>query len=157
MTEKPKPQLPISGPILVIDDDEEYRKNMRELFKSTQNAVILLDSAAHAIRFLQNQPWNWRPALALTDLVMDGMGGYEFIRRVHELYPELPVIVVSQLNTSNDMGEAEIAGASAYITKPVEEEPLFDTINNVFQKKTHRMIVFNHAYKNRKRKRKNRL
>jgi CheY-like chemotaxis protein len=92
---------------------------------------------------MQNQPWNWYPALVFTDLVMGGLGGYQFIRRLAELYPkrEIPVIVTSKLNSGLDVAEAEIAGADAYLIKPINAETVIETIRQVMNKKQRKMIL----------------
>jgi CheY-like chemotaxis protein len=147
--------LNVRGPVVVVDDDECFREELRGMLDKVGIRAIYQDSGSHCVRFLQNQPWNWYPAIIITDIVMDGMGGYQLMRRIQELYPNknIPIIVISRLDAGVDVGEAEVAGASAYITKPVEEERLYETIRKVLNKEKSGMLVFSSDYGRRKTKR----
>lgn len=133
----------LTGVVLVVDDDDTFRGELVSILENVGLAVISMPSAIHATKFMQNQPWNWYPALVFTDLVMGGLGGYQFIRRLAELYPkrEIPVIVTSKLNSGLDVAEAEIAGADAYLIKPIEAETVIETIKIVMNKKKSKMIL----------------
>ena len=124
------------GTIMLIDDDAVFRNDLREIMEDEDYKVVGLDSANHALRYLQSQSWNWYPWLVITDLVMDGMGGYQLMRRLIELFPNknIPMIVVSRLGSAEDMIEAEMAGASAYLKKPIEPQKLLATIKRVTTK-----------------------
>ena len=125
------------GVVMLVDDDPMFRNEMREVLEEEGFDVIALDSANHALRHIQSRPWNWYPWLLITDLVMDGMGGYNLMRRMTELYPnkQIPMIVASRLGAAEDVIEAEMAGASAYLTKPIEPQKMLDTIKRVTSQK----------------------
>lgn len=125
------------GTIIVVDDDPEFRADVRELLTAEGYETICLESGNHALRYMQSRPWNWYPWLLITDLVMDGMGGYQLMRRVSELYPgrTIPMVVVSRLGTSDDVTEAEQAGASVYLRKPLQGEELLASIKKATSKK----------------------
>ncbi|MCC6953321.1 MAG: response regulator [Deltaproteobacteria bacterium] len=125
------------GTIILVDDDANFRNEMREILEEEEFDVVAVESANHALRHLQSRPWNWTPWLVITDLVMDGMGGYHLLRRLNELYPNknIPMIVVSRLGSSEDVLEAEMAGAAAYLTKPVEPQKLLETLRKVTTQK----------------------
>lgn len=53
MSEQP---IQLDGPVVIVDDDEAFRKELREMLEKLGQAVIAIESAAHAVRFLQNQP-----------------------------------------------------------------------------------------------------
>jgi DNA-binding response OmpR family regulator len=124
------------GTILVIDDDPAFRNEMRDILEDENYEVQCLESANHALRYIQAQAWSWYPWLIITDLVMDGMGGYQLMRRLNEIYANknIPIVVVSRLGSAEDKIEAEIAGAAAYLKKPVEPKKLIDTIKKVTTK-----------------------
>lgn len=134
----------IIGPVLVIDDDDVYRRELTQYLSANGVSVIALPTALHATKFIQSQPWNWYPTMIFTDIVMNGMGGYQFIRSLDELYPRrrIPVIVISKLESGIDIGEAESAGAAAYITKPLNYETLAKTVSKVLEKGRKKMHVF---------------
>lgn len=148
--------LEVGGPIMIIDDDDAFREDLKRMLENNRIEVISQSSAAHALRFIMNQSWNWYPAIVITDIVMDGMGGYQLIRRIQELYPNrnIPIIVISRLEASADVNEAEVAGAAAYLIKPVEEKLLLETIRKVLAREKKGMLVFTTDYGMRKKKKK---
>ena len=125
-----------SGTILVVEDDEECRERVCRILEADDFEVAPLESANHAIRYMEGQNWSWSPWLVITDLVMDGMGGYQFIRRLSQIYPNKVIqsIVISRLQTADDISEAELAGAAAFIAKPIEEDSLIQTVYRVMAK-----------------------
>ncbi len=136
----------LSGTILLIDDDPVFRGDMKNYLEQNALEVTAIESGNHAIRYIQNKEWSWHPSLIITDLVMDGMGGYQLIRRIGELYPNrgIPIVVVSKLSSAEDINEAELAGASAYIRKPFKKEILIKTIGRITEKnkgKRHTLII----------------
>ncbi|MCB0324300.1 MAG: response regulator [Bdellovibrionales bacterium] len=143
-----RPPLEVRGPVVVVDDDEEFRMKFTRMLEGMGLSVIQQDSGSHCVRFLQNQPWNWYPSIVFTDIVMDGMGGYQLMRRIQELYPRrsIPIIVVSKLDAGVDVGEAEVAGAAAYITKPVDEQRVYETVDKVLAADRKGMLVFTSDY-----------
>ncbi|MFN8389259.1 MAG: response regulator [Bdellovibrionota bacterium] len=151
MSEPPEQRIKIDGPIVAIDDDESFRSELKEVFERRGIPAVFQESATHTMRYLQNQPWNWRPGLIITDIVMDGMGGYQLIRRINELYRgrKIPIIVLSRLNAGVDLGEAEVDGAAAYLTKPLNEAQLFKIIAHITRpdpgpQEKKGMMVFTH-------------
>lgn len=130
------------GTILLVDDDKEWRTQIKAALEAEGLEVAGLESANHALRYIQIRPWNWYPWLVITDLVMDGMGGYQLMRRITELYPkrEIPMLVVSKLGSAEDMAEAELAGASIYLRKPVTPEALIEAIKKVTDKKNKKTL-----------------
>ena len=125
------------GQTLIIDNDPEFRTMAQETLSSAGFEVLVYESAANAMRFIKNQSWNWFPWLVITDVVLDGTSGYLLMRRINELYPKRTItfIVASKLCTADDINEAELAGASAYLRKPVATTKLINVVNQVIAKK----------------------
>lgn len=125
------------GSVLIVDDDPDFRSEIRDILTKDGYEAVCLESANHAIRYMQGQPWNWYPWLLITDLVMDGMGGYQLMRRVSEIYPNrtIPMLVTSRLGSPDDIVEAEQAGASAYLRKPIKYDELRTAISHATEKK----------------------
>ena len=133
MAETGKLKFTQRGPILHIDDDAIFRAQLKELLEERGLRVIPLDGGAHAIRFLQTQPWNWYPWVIITDIILAGIGGYQMMQRIQEYYPKrhIPTIVITNLTNAADVNEAEIAGASAYLSKSSPTEDIIYAIERV--------------------------
>lgn len=132
MTEVITPRPPgFRGPVMIVDDDANFRTWLTEVFSEIEVRADAFESAAHAVKFSERQAWSWKPQLVITDLVMTGLGGYQFIRKSHELFSQrntVPVIVISQLTQPEDKAEAIVAGAAEYLTKPVTKEEVIETV-----------------------------
>jgi CheY-like chemotaxis protein len=80
--------------LLVVDDDTDLRKTMREILEASGYRV---EEAGHGKEALTALRAGLRPCLIILDLMMPEMDGYEFKRR-HDADPELaqiPVLVVT--------------------------------------------------------------
>ena len=121
------------GPVLVVDDDQSFRTIIQEFFKKQGIEFIGCESAHHALRYIERQSWNWHPWIIITDLVMNGMGGFELLRRLNQVYPQrsIPLLVITRLSSAEDISEAELAGAVAYLTKPLKKDRLLSLLAKI--------------------------
>ena len=72
-----------------------------------------------------------RPDLVLLDLMMPGIDGYEVIRRVraNEETTDLPIVILSALNSNDDITKGFNLGANDFITKPIIMERLINCVS----------------------------
>ena len=133
-----------AGTVIVVDDDPMFREELVTMLEEEGYEVQSFESGAHAVRYMQDRPWSWVPKLLITDIVMEGVGGYQLIRRMGELYPgkNVPIIVVSRLYSADYVYEAEVAGASSYLQKPVQPQKLMQAIAKAQSKAKGPMAVF---------------
>lgn len=136
-------KLPFKGSVLLIDDDEDFLQDLTKLLMDAGLRVVPLTSAIHALRYIDEQRWDWSPGLVICDLAMPRMGGFLFIKRLAELYPKkfIPIVICSWLNSGLDIAEAEIAGASAYLMKPVDMSKVVPTIKKALKDRKITMIL----------------
>jgi PAS domain S-box-containing protein len=119
---EPRTQPAQSTPrILVVEDDAKMRRVL-ELLLSGHWTVETAADAASAITATRERP----PDLVLTDLLLPGMDGYDFLRRLRAEAGTrtLPVIVISGLTEEADRLKALEAGANDYLIKPFSEREL---------------------------------
>jgi PAS domain S-box-containing protein len=107
--------------ILVVEDDAKMRRVL-ELLLSGHWTVETAADARSAIEAVRQRP----PDLVLTDLLLPGMDGYDFLRqlRAEAGTRTLPVIVISGLTEEADRLRALEAGANDYLIKPFSEREL---------------------------------
>ena len=108
--------------ILVIDDNEDNRRILRDLL--TSGGYEVLDAltgeegvaAAHA----------HRPALILMDIELPGIDGYEAPRRIKAdpALHAIPIIAVTSYALSGDDRAAYEAGCDGYVAKPFSPRAL---------------------------------
>jgi two-component system cell cycle sensor histidine kinase/response regulator CckA len=79
--------------VLLVDDEHALRSAMERLLQRSGYAVVSAGSAAEALHLLDAR--DWRVDLVVTDMVMPGMGGREFVRVLQERSPVLPVLCMS--------------------------------------------------------------
>ncbi len=105
----------VTGFVLVVDDEDDARLMTSELLAARGYAVEAVRSGFEALEFIQRTP----PDLVLLDVLMEGMDGFETLRRIRALNitPYIPVVLLTALDTRHrDFGID--SGADDYITKP---------------------------------------
>ena len=109
--------------ILIVDDDDVIRDTLCELLAS-DHYCLPVGTAEAALRELQARHFD----VVLTDMSMPGLSGRELLRRVHSLYPELPVIVISGLSDQDQAQSLIGAGAFDYLLKPFRLEVVEESV-----------------------------
>ena len=72
----------------------------------------------------------WRPDLVLTDLIMPNMDGFELCQRLrgHSSFKDIPILVLTGMDKSDDRSAVFSAGATDLITKPIDRLELIGRI-----------------------------
>ncbi len=101
--------------VLVVDDSVTTRHMEENLLRHLGFSTLSASNGAEAWRILRQQPVD----LVVTDLEMPGMDGLELSRRIRSDpdLSDLPVIMVSNRSSSEDMEAARQAGADVYLRK----------------------------------------
>ncbi len=105
--------------ILVVDDEPAARYGLRRALESKYR-VAEADSAEAAREALTRE----QPDLVLLDVVLPGQSGIELLRWMREQGSEIPVLMVSALDTAKTAVEALQLGAADYLVKGFELEEL---------------------------------
>jgi CheY-like chemotaxis protein len=103
--------------ILVTDDDPILREFARVHLTTPSASLELAESAEEGLDCLDKGEFD----IALIDLEMPGMGGLEMIKRLraHPRHRDLPVVVVTGRDDMSSIDLAYEAGATSFVTKPV--------------------------------------
>ncbi|MGL5032028.1 MAG: sigma 54-interacting transcriptional regulator [Aeromonas sp.] len=110
--------------ILLVDDDASLLKLMTMRLRSQGYIVDTADSAEGALDRLRQQ----RADLVLSDLRMGGMDGLALFERIQAQWLGLPVIIMTAHGTIPDAILATRAGVFSFLTKPMNKDELFATI-----------------------------
>ena len=128
--------------ILIIDDSEEGRDIAEAmLLAAGYQHVSAVGSAVEAYRFLEigghatQQPS--QIDLILLDIMMPGIDGIVACARIHseKRYSSVPIIMVTSLADSESLANAFVAGATDYITKPVNRVELLARVRSALKLK----------------------
>lgn len=104
--------------ILIVDDDKNIRKLMCAVLERSGYNVYTASDGKEALELTDNVKIN----LAVVDVMMPNMDGYEFTRTLRTLNDELPVLMVSAKQLSEDRKQGFLAGIDDYMVKPVDLE-----------------------------------
>ncbi|MBD2204658.1 response regulator [Calothrix sp. FACHB-1219] len=113
--------------ILIIDDDVRNIFAITSLLESYQMQVIFAENGRDGIAILQANP---DVNAVLMDIMMPEMDGYEATRAIRQQvqFRSLPIIALTAKAMQGDREKCIAAGASDYITKPVDTEQLLSLL-----------------------------
>ena len=102
--------------IMIVEDDESIRRLVEVTLSSHGYIPIGFGSAEEAILAMEQAP----PAVAIFDIMMDGMDGIEAVRQIRQRpsIRHVPIIMLTARDTELDKVIGLDAGADDYITKP---------------------------------------
>ena len=101
--------------ILIIEDDPHFRATLCGLLAERFPGARLLEYEAGEEALEQLERFS--PDLVLTDLKLPGQDGFQVTRRIRDLFPELPVIVLTCFHEPEYEEAAYSAGATHFASK----------------------------------------
>jgi two-component system KDP operon response regulator KdpE len=104
------------GSVLIVEDDSALRQSLGSTLEAAGFCPREASSGEEAILALRNSKFE----TILLDINMPGIGGMEACRRIRQMYPLLPILVLTVRDEEKDKIEALDAGADDYITKPFQ-------------------------------------
>jgi FixJ family two-component response regulator len=110
--------------ICVLDDDASVLKAMRRLLRSAGLQVMAFQEAGTFLEHAETHAIS----LAILDIWMPGINGLEVQRRLLEIAPATPVIVMTGRDAPAMRSLAVAQGAAAFFAKPFEDEALLRAI-----------------------------
>ena len=117
--------------ILVIEDQEDNRRIVRDLLESAGYEIIEAVTGADGVAAAETH----RPDLILMDIQLPDFDGYEATRRI-KAKPDLqaiPIIAVTSYALSGDDVKALEAGCDAYVSKPFSPRALLAKIQEIIR------------------------
>ncbi|HWO17585.1 MAG TPA: ATP-binding protein [Kofleriaceae bacterium] len=116
--------------ILVVDDNEDAAAMLADLLECLGNTTRIAHHPYDALRLTSE----FQPELALLDIGLPEMDGYELARRLRELPParSIRLIALTGYGQDSDRAQAQAAGFDAHFVKPVAIEALDGLIKRLF-------------------------
>jgi CheY-like chemotaxis protein len=109
--------------VLIVDDDVRNIFSLTSVLEDHGMQVVFAENGRDAIQLLESAQ---NIDLVLMDIMMPEMDGYETTRRIrdNQRFKTLPIIALTAKAMKGDREKTIAAGASDYITKPVDTEQL---------------------------------
>jgi len=103
--------------VLIVDDEELYRRALERILTRVGHNVITARDATEALVAVAEHSID----LVLSDIQMPGINGLELVRQIREIAPDLPCIVITGYGSAEQSVEALRAGAFWYLEKPFDQ------------------------------------
>ncbi len=128
--------------LLVIDDEMGVRQSLVTYLEDSGFLVYDAPDATIGLSLFEET----LPDLVITDLSMPEIDGLSVLKRIHEILPSVPVIVISGAGVMRDVVEALRLGATDYLIKPiVDMEVLVLAIHKSLERS--QLLVENQRYR----------
>jgi PAS domain S-box-containing protein len=117
--------------VLVVDDNATNRRVLEEMLKNWRLRPAAVDSGQAALEALERAAASGEPfSLVLTDVMMPEMDGFGLATQIrrHPRLGETPLIMLSSAGHPGGPARSRELGVAAYLTKPVKQSELLDTI-----------------------------
>ncbi len=116
--------------ILIIDDEKAIRKTLGEILSYEGYKIDEAGDGEEGLKRFREKNYD----VVLCDIKMPKMDGIEFLDKVNEINPDVPVIMISGHGTIETAVEAVKKGAYDYVSKPPDLNRLLITIRNAMDK-----------------------
>ena len=110
----------VSMTVLVIDDDAHIRSSIGKFLIARGHTVIEAANGEKGVEVVESQAVD----IVITDVKMPGLDGFEVLRRVRSIAPEIEVIVITGVKESENAFRALREGAFDFFNKPFKVEDL---------------------------------
>lgn len=110
--------------VWLVDDDTSIRWVLERALKNGGMVPKAFDAAEPALAALRNDA----PDVLITDIRMAGQSGLELLRRIHDVHPDLPVIVMTAYSDLGNAVSAYESGAFEYLPKPFDIDQAVDLV-----------------------------
>ncbi len=118
----------MQGKILIVDDDTSSLEAMQGYLESEGFSVVTASSPMDALKRLAHV------VVVVTDMKMPGMTGLELLKKIKEIQPEIPVIIITAYGEVDSAVESMKSGAVDYLNKPVDPDALAAKVRELYER-----------------------
>ena len=119
-----------NGRILLVEDDEDFGRSLALILKHKGFLPQWVSSGEQALEVLADKRFD----VVITDMLMPGMNGLEFLRKFREQHGfDTPVVMITGYGSVNEAVEAMKAGAFGYFLKPVNQDEICLTLEKAME------------------------
>ncbi|MBQ0719663.1 MAG: EAL domain-containing protein [Gammaproteobacteria bacterium] len=117
--------------LLIVDDDRTIRLALKNIFTEQNFLIFEARNGQQAISFCKQD----NPDLILMDAIMPEVDGFEACKTIRALpsFSETPILMITSLEDNEAINKAFTAGATDYITKPLNFTVLKERVSRLLQ------------------------
>jgi two-component system response regulator HydG len=116
--------------VLVVDDDEPHAEAVAESLARVGYECVVANSGREGLRLIEEQSFD----IIITDLMMGGVGGLEVLAQAKRELPDAEVVILTGHGTIKTAVTAMQAGATTYLTKPLDIGELRTVVDKASEK-----------------------
>ena len=125
--------------ILAMDREDIILTSIKKALKSNgkiEYSITTCSTALDGLKLVRSNAFD----LILIDLILPGMNGLEVLRRVKNISPAIPVVIMSGYLVDKVLGDENPLNADGFLLKPFTSEELRSLVLYVTGKKTNEVI-----------------
>ena len=115
--------------ILLVDDEDLLREGVREILELSDYQVIEARDGEEALELFAVNNVD----LVISDIIMPNMDGVDFVSRLRESFPAVPILTISGgsrvVSARFGLDSALLSGANSSLTKPFTAAQLLEKVN----------------------------
>ena len=115
--------------VLIIDDEESIRSILSDMLKIFGNECDCMEDGESAVQHLSKNSPHYHAVFL--DLHMPGIDGFETLRRIRSIDPDIPVYIVSGAGDTTQNDELIAIGATGILPKPFRIKELQNILENL--------------------------
>lgn len=116
--------------ILIIEDDIRVASLLQRGLTESGFKVFVVHNGKDAAYEINNNIYD----VVITDIMLPDANGLELCRKIRNLHPQIPIIMLTALGTTDDKVEGFDSGADDYMVKPFEIRELVARINALLKR-----------------------
>lgn len=112
--------------ILIVEDERDTVEMYRIVLEVEGYHVMVAYTLQAAIKQLEKK----KPDLVLLDVALRGSSGLDLCEKIRNdpVIADLPVVIISNLGSPEDIEAGFAVGANAYLTKPISQDELLEAV-----------------------------
>ena len=118
--------------IWILDDDKSIRWVLQKALEKNNYNVLAFGNTNEAINHFNHD----MPDLIISDIKMPGESGLQFLEKVKEKFPKIPVIIMTAFSDLDSALDSYSHGAYEYLPKPFDIDNAIRVINSAFKDNT---------------------
>lgn len=135
--------------LILVDDEQLILEGIKMLLSAQKNISVdyMATSGAEILTHLENTELDHFPDIAMIDVQMQPMDGFELVGILKKNYPDLKIIILSSHYKSSVLGYMVKLGVSAFLPKNSDKKTFIEAIEMVdqngmyFTKEDHEMLM----------------